>query len=56
MPELYPLLLLPEFHARPWGARDLAPIYDMKVEAGGTEGGAEPIGEAWLTGDADHGA
>jgi len=47
MPELYPLLLLPEFHARPWGARDLAPIYDKIVESGG-----EPIGEAWLTGDA----
>jgi mannose-6-phosphate isomerase len=47
MPELYPLLLLPEFHERPWGARDLAPIYDKKVEVGG-----QPIGEAWLTGDA----
>jgi len=47
MPELYPLLLLPEFHERPWGARDLAPIYDKKVEPG-----APPIGEAWLTGDA----
>lgn len=45
MPELYPLLLLPEFHERPWGARDLAPIYDKKAEGG-------PIGEAWLTGDA----
>jgi mannose-6-phosphate isomerase len=47
MPDLYPLLLLPEFYERPWGARDLAPIYDKKVEAGG-----QPIGEAWLTGDA----
>lgn len=47
MAELYPLLLLPEFHERPWGARDLAPIYDKKVEGGG-----QPIGEAWLTGDA----
>jgi mannose-6-phosphate isomerase len=47
MPDLYPLLLLPEFHARPWGARDLAPIYDKKVAA--TE---DAIGEAWLTGDA----
>jgi len=46
MPELYPLLLLPEFYERPWGARDLAPIYDKKVEAGG-----QPVGEAWLTGD-----
>lgn len=47
MPELYPLLLLPEFHARPWGARDLAPIYDRKIDAA-----EPPIGEAWLTGDA----
>jgi mannose-6-phosphate isomerase len=46
MPELYPLLLLPEFHARPWGAHDLAPIYDKKEDDG------DPIGEAWLTGDA----
>jgi len=44
MPELYPLLLQPEFYARPWGARSLAPIYpEVKV--------TEPIGEAWLTGD-----
>ncbi|MDP9267667.1 MAG: class I mannose-6-phosphate isomerase [Acidobacteriota bacterium] len=48
MPELYPLLLLPEFHERPWGARDLAPIYDKRVG----DGDGEPIGEAWLTGDA----
>jgi mannose-6-phosphate isomerase len=45
MAELYPLLLLPEFHERPWGARDLSPIYDKKAEG-------QPIGEAWLTGDA----
>ncbi|HTK94061.1 MAG TPA: type I phosphomannose isomerase catalytic subunit [Terriglobales bacterium] len=45
MPELYPLLLLPEFYERPWGARSLAPIYDKRAEK-------EPIGEAWLTGDA----
>jgi mannose-6-phosphate isomerase len=44
MSELYPLLLRPEFHERPWGARDLAPVYDKKAEA-------NPIGEAWLTGD-----
>src|SRR4051812_46873735 len=44
MPELYPFLLRPEFHERPWGARDLAPIYDKKADAA-------PIGEAWLTGD-----
>jgi mannose-6-phosphate isomerase len=45
MPELYPLLLLPEFHERVWGARDLAPVYDKRAET-------EPIGEVWLTGDA----
>ena len=45
MPELYPLLLRPQFHERVWGARDLAPIYDKKADK-------EPIGEAWLTGDA----
>lgn len=44
MPELYPMLLLPEFYERPWGARDLAPIYDKQAEGA-------PIGEAWLTGD-----
>jgi mannose-6-phosphate isomerase len=46
MPTLYPLLLKPEFHTRPWGARDLAPIYDRHVEPA-----EQPIGEAWLTGD-----
>ena len=45
MSDLYPLLLLPEFKERVWGARDLAPLYpNYKV-------GAEPIGEVWLTGD-----
>ena len=45
MSDLYPLLLLPEFKERVWGARDLAPIYpNYKVEG-------EPIGEVWLTGD-----
>ncbi len=45
MPDLYPLLLLPDFRERVWGARDLSPIYpNHKVEA-------EPIGEVWLTGD-----
>ncbi len=44
--ELYPLLMMPEFYARPWGARDLAPIYDRHVHPG-----ESPIGEAWLTGD-----
>jgi mannose-6-phosphate isomerase len=46
MAALYPFLLKPEFHTRPWGARDLAPIYDRHVEPG-----EQPIGEAWLTGD-----
>ncbi len=36
----------PVFDRRPWGARDLAPIYDMHAHPG-----EEPIGEAWLTGD-----
>jgi mannose-6-phosphate isomerase len=45
MPELYPLLLRPQFHERVWGARSLTPLYpDLATAA--------PIGEAWLTGDA----
>ena len=44
MTDLYPFLLEPEFKERPWGARDLAPIYDKKAEG-------PPIGEAWLTAD-----
>jgi mannose-6-phosphate isomerase len=44
MPELYPLLLQPQFHERVWGARDLAPFYTREVTG-------NPIGEAWLTGD-----
>jgi mannose-6-phosphate isomerase len=38
--------MAPEFYSRPWGARDLAPIYDRHVHPG-----EPPIGEAWLTGD-----
>jgi mannose-6-phosphate isomerase len=45
MPDLYPLLLRPQFHERVWGTRDLAPFYLREVTGG-------PIGEAWLTGDA----
>ncbi|MGA2989118.1 MAG: type I phosphomannose isomerase catalytic subunit [Candidatus Korobacteraceae bacterium] len=45
MSELYPLLLVPEFDERPWGTRDLRPFFTQVV-------GHEPIGEAWLTGDA----
>ncbi|HEX6466470.1 MAG TPA: type I phosphomannose isomerase catalytic subunit [Terriglobales bacterium] len=45
MTDLYPLLLLPEFHERVWGAHDLSAYYPShKV-------GKEPIGEAWLTGE-----
>ncbi|HUN88993.1 MAG TPA: type I phosphomannose isomerase catalytic subunit [Terriglobales bacterium] len=46
MSALYPLLLKPFFSPRPWGARDLSPIY---TEFPGKNG--EPIGESWLTGD-----
>lgn len=46
MSDLYPLLLKPEFSPRPWGARDLSPIY---TEFPGAPG--ELIGESWLTGD-----
>jgi len=45
MGNLYPLLMLPAFDPRPWGALDLSPIYpNHKFE--------EKIGEAWLSGDA----
>lgn len=36
----------PYFDPRPWGARDLAPIYDFHVHPG-----EESIGEVWLTWD-----
>ncbi len=41
MSELYPLLLIPIFDERPWGMRDLRPIYTKVVK--------QPIGESWLT-------
>ena len=41
MLELYPLLLIPIFDERPWGVRDLRPIYTKTVK--------DPIGESWLT-------
>jgi mannose-6-phosphate isomerase len=41
MSELYPLLMVPIFDERPWGVRDLRPIYTRVVK--------EPIGESWLT-------
>ena len=51
MSELYPFLLLPEFHERVWGSRDLSLIYPHKTARQGGEFD-KPIGEAWLTGDA----
>ena len=45
MPTLYPLRIVPEFHQRIWGTRDLLPLY-AEVP------GEEPIGEVWLSGDA----
>ncbi len=44
MSELHPFLVVPEFHERIWGTRDLRPIYTRIV-------GDNPIGEAWLTGE-----
>jgi mannose-6-phosphate isomerase len=41
MSELYPFLLIPIFDERPWGVRDLRPVYTRLVK--------EPIGESWLT-------
>jgi mannose-6-phosphate isomerase len=41
MSDLYPFLLIPIFDERPWGVRDLRPIYTRIVK--------EPIGESWLT-------
>lgn len=43
MSNLYPLLMQPLFDPRPWGTRDLSPIYPRQFE--------EKIGESWLTGD-----
>jgi mannose-6-phosphate isomerase len=44
MPDLYPLLMLPEFDPRPWGTLDLSPVYPGRRFE-------QKIGEAWLTGD-----
>ncbi len=44
MSDLYPLRLEPYFDPRPWGARDLRPVY-------GAAPGNDPIGESWLTWD-----
>ena len=46
MSDLYPLLLKPFFSPRPWGSRDLSPIYTEFPR-----NDSEPIGESWLTGD-----
>jgi mannose-6-phosphate isomerase len=43
---LCPARLEPIFSARPWGARTLAPLFPEKSNL------AEPLGEAWLTGNA----
>jgi mannose-6-phosphate isomerase len=43
MSDLYPLLMQPLFDPRPWGTRDLSPIYPQRFD--------EKIGESWLTGD-----
>lgn len=44
MRDLYPLVMLPVFDPRPWGTRDLSPIYPHHRFT-------EKIGEAWLTAD-----
>lgn len=44
MPDLYPLLLSPEFHERVWGSTHLAPFYTRQPDG-------VPVGEVWLTGD-----
>jgi mannose-6-phosphate isomerase len=41
MSQLYPFLIVPIFDERPWGVRDLRPIYTRVVQ--------EAIGESWLT-------
>jgi mannose-6-phosphate isomerase len=51
MPELYPLLLLPEFRERVWGSRDLSLLYPHKSARGIENKFDAPIGEVWLTGE-----
>ena len=41
MSVLYPFLMLPIFDERPWGVRDLRPVYTRIIK--------EKIGESWLT-------
>ena len=45
-PVLAPFRIAPRFVGRVWGSLDLHPWYDRTAEGGG-----EPIGEVWLTGD-----
>jgi mannose-6-phosphate isomerase len=45
---LAPFRIEPRFDYRPWGFRDLRPWFDRAIAAG-----EQPIGEAWLTGDAN---
>ncbi len=44
MQNLYPFRILPEFHQRVWGTRDLSPLFPEVP-------GDEAIGEVWLTAD-----
>jgi len=39
--KLYPFLMVPIFDERPWGVRDLRPVYTKIIK--------DPIGESWLT-------
>ena len=41
MSQLYPFLTIPIFDERPWGVRDLRPVYTRVVK--------EAVGESWLT-------
>ena len=41
MSQLYPFLMIPIFDERPWGVRDLRPVYTRIVK--------QAIGESWLT-------
>jgi mannose-6-phosphate isomerase len=51
MSALYPLLLLPEFHERVWGTRDISLLYPHKAARRPGSAEDQPIGEVWLTGD-----
>ena len=43
MPGLHPFLVVPEFHERVWGTKDLRPYFARVIEG-------DPVGEVWLTG------